>query len=182
LWRRLGDAERARDNEPWALAAYQRAVTTAPESDGALAARRGIVELAAISGREENSSLIALVEAEQNPDDVIRWARQAADPEAARAGFELAQALGVHLSRADEQLVAKLRPRPMASDEAYAASLDDVGDGTLADILELIGEALSLVAPDAKSSLERADLTTARRVASGTSAAAAALYPQIANA
>ena len=191
LWRRLGDAERARRNEPWALTAYQRAVATAPDSDGALAARRGIVELAAASGREENSSLIALVEAEQNPDDVIRWARQAADPEEARAGFELAQTLGVKLSRTDDQLLAKIRPRPMASDEAYAASLDDLerrelvddpGDGTLADILELIGEALSLVTPDARSSLERADLATARRVASGTNAAAAALYPQIANA
>ncbi|HEY3806479.1 MAG TPA: hypothetical protein VGL61_27935 [Kofleriaceae bacterium] len=191
LWRRLGDAERARRNEPSALTAYQRAVATAPDSDGALAARRGIVELAAASGREENSSLIALVEAEQNPDDVIRWARQASDPEEARAGFELAQTLGVKLSRADDQLLAKIRPRPMASDEAYAASLDDLerrelvddpGDGTLADILELIGEALSLVTPDARSSLERADLATARRVASGTNAAAAALYPQIANA
>src|SRR6185369_5319270 len=32
LWRRLGDAERARRNERAALEAYQRAVTTAPDS------------------------------------------------------------------------------------------------------------------------------------------------------
>ena len=49
LWRRLGDAERARGNEHAALRAYQRAVSTAPESDGALAARRGLVELAAVA-------------------------------------------------------------------------------------------------------------------------------------
>ena len=191
LWRRLGDAERARNNEPWALAAYQRAVATAPESDGALASRRGIVELAAATGRDETSSLIALVEAEQNPDDIIRWARSARDPEVARAGFELATALGIPLSRADEQFLAQHPPRAMASDEAYAASLDDLerrelvddpADGALADVLELIGEALALVVPDARSSLERAELAGARRVASGTMAAAAALYPQIANA
>ncbi|HEY1548037.1 MAG TPA: hypothetical protein VGG28_09455 [Kofleriaceae bacterium] len=191
LWRRLGDAERGRKNEPWALAAYQRAVATAPDSDGALAARRGIVELASTSGREETSSLIALVEAEQNPDDIIRFARGASDPEAARAGFELARVLGVRLTRADEQWLAEHPQKPMASDEAYAASLDDVtrkelvddpSDGALADILELVGEALQLIVPDARSSLERADLANARRVASGTSAAAAALYPQIANA
>ncbi len=191
LWRRLGDAERMRRNEAAALTAYQRAVTTAPDSDGALAARRGIVELATVSGRDETSSLIALVEAEQNPDDVIRWARSASDPETARAGFELAQALGIALSRADQQFLAAHPQRPMASDEAYAASLgdlerrelvDDPGDGALADVLELVGEALALVVPDARSSLERAELANARRVASGTSAAAAALYPQIANA
>lgn len=71
LWRRLGEAERARGDEAASLRAYQRAVATAPESDGALGARRGLVELAASSGRDEHSSRIALVEAHQDVGDVV---------------------------------------------------------------------------------------------------------------
>ncbi|MEO6775774.1 MAG: tetratricopeptide repeat protein, partial [Kofleriaceae bacterium] len=106
LWRRLGDAERTRKHQPGALAAYQRAVAVAPESEGALAARRGIVELASASGRTETSSLIALVEAEQDPNDVIKFARDAAangSTDDARAFFELARALGVVLTAGDER-------------------------------------------------------------------------------
>ncbi|MEP6859297.1 MAG: hypothetical protein ABJE66_01670 [Deltaproteobacteria bacterium] len=194
LWRRLGDAERTRKNQPAALAAYQRAVAVAPESDGALAARRAIVELASLDGRTETSSLIALVEAEQDPNDVIRFARDAAASgsiDDARAFFELARALGVVLTAGDERFLAKHALRPMASDEAYANPLDeperrtlvdDDNEGPVADLLELVGEAMGLVVPDARAALERADLKNARRIAAGTSAAAAALYPQIANA
>ena len=197
LYRRLGDAERARRNEPAALAAYQRAVALAPDSDGALAARRGIVELAAYTGRQEQSSLIALVEAEQAPADVIRWARQAAHAsgganlDEARIAYELARAQGVALGPDDERFLAAHPERPMAPDEAYAAALDDAerrelvddpDDGALAELLDLVGEAIALVCPDARTALDRAGLTYARRVGAATSATAAAMYPQIANA
>jgi tetratricopeptide (TPR) repeat protein len=194
LWRRLGDAERARNNQAGALTAYQRAVATSTESDAALAARRGIVELASTTGRLESSSLIALVEAEQEPNDVIKVARQAAEAgaiEDARAGFELARALGVALTTGDERFLNANRLKPMASDEAYGASLDeadrraivdDEADGVIGELLELIGEAIALICPDARTGLERADLASARRIAAGTSSATAALYPQIANA
>ncbi|HEY6035141.1 MAG TPA: tetratricopeptide repeat protein, partial [Kofleriaceae bacterium] len=194
LWRRLGDAERARRNQPEALAAYQRAVALAPDSEAALAARRGIVELASAAGRTETSSLIALVEAEQDPNDVIKFARDAAATGAvddARAFFELARALGVVLTAGDERFLAKHALRPMASDEAYANPLDEAerralvdedDEGVVGDLLELVGEAIGLVVPDARAALERADLKNARRIAAGTSAATAALYPQIANA
>ncbi|MFT3694961.1 MAG: tetratricopeptide repeat protein [Kofleriaceae bacterium] len=192
LWRRLGDAERARGNHGPALLAYQRAVSTAPDSEGAMAARRGIVDLASAAGRSETSSLIALVEAEQEPNDVIKAARHAADTgnvEDARAGFELARALGVVLTASDERFLAANKPKPMASDEAYAAALDDAdrralvddeADGLLGEVLELVGEAIALVCPDARNALERADLAGARRLASGNATAAA--FPQIANA
>jgi len=194
LWRRLGDAERARKNQPEALAAYQRAVAVAPESEGALGARRGIVELASAVGRTETSSLIALVEAEQDPNDVIKFARDAAAAgsiDDARAFFELARALGVVLTAGDERFLAKHAARPMASDEAYANALDEVerralvdedNEGVVGDLLELVGEAITLVVPDARAALERADLKNARRIAAGASSATAALYPQIANA
>ena len=194
LWRRLGDAERARKNQAAALGAYQRAVATAPEADGALAARRGIVELAAGTGRSETSSLIALVEAEQDPNDVIKTARDAATAgsiEDARAFFELARALGVTLTTGDERFLAQNPRKPMASDEAYAGTLDeperralvdDEVEGIVGELLELAGEAIALIVPDARNALERADLAGARRIASGTTSATAALYPQIANA
>jgi tetratricopeptide (TPR) repeat protein len=195
LWRRLGDAERGRSNLAGALAAYQRAVATSADSDAALAARRGIVELASKTGRNESSSLIALVEAEQEPNDVIKVARQAAEAgsiEDARAGFELARALGVALTTGDERFLGANRAKPMASDEAYGSALDpeerravvddEGGDGAIGDLLELVGEAIALICPDARHALERADLAGARRVSSSAGAATATLYPQIANA
>ncbi len=193
LWRRLGDAERARSNQSAALAAYQRAVATSPDADGAFAARRGIVELAATTGRNEASSLFALVEAEQDPNDVIKYARDAATAgaiEDARAFFELARALGVALTTSDERFLTTTAGKPMASDQAYAvvldeaerrALVDDDADGTLGEVLELVGEAVALIVPDARHALERADFKGARRVSSTSSSATAVLYPQLAN-
>ncbi|HEY0254121.1 MAG TPA: hypothetical protein VGC41_21480, partial [Kofleriaceae bacterium] len=108
--------------------------------------------------------------------------------EDARAGFELARALGVVLTAGDERFLTAHRAKPMASDEAYAASLDDAerralvdeDDGLLGELLELVGEAVALICPDARNALERADLSGARRIDPGTATAAA--YPQIANA
>lgn len=193
LWRRLGDAERARTNQGAALAAYQRAVATSPEADGAFAARRGIVELAASTGRTESSSLFALVGAEQDPNDVIKYAREAAiggNTEEARAFFELARALGVALTGNDERFLSASAGKAMASDQAYAtvldeaerrALVDDEADGTLGEVLELVGEAIALFCPDARHALERADLRAARRLGAASTSATAVLYPQLAN-
>jgi tetratricopeptide (TPR) repeat protein len=193
LWRRLGDAERARGDESAALTAYQRAVAIAPESDGALGARRGLVELATSAGRPAGESLAALVAADQEPADVLFHARELARAkrfEDARAMYELAGALGATSGDDDEQFYAAHAPRPLASDEAYAALpeherrelVDDPADEPLAQLFELLGEAASLVCGEAKSALERAGLADARRMPPTSEAAAAAMYPQIANA
>ncbi|HEX5062152.1 MAG TPA: tetratricopeptide repeat protein [Kofleriaceae bacterium] len=194
LWRRLGDAEKARHNERNALDAYQRAVSVAPESDAALGARRGLIELAASAGRSANTSRLALVEAEQDPNDVIASARELAAAgsfEEGRAMYELARTLGVELLAEDEQFLDENPPRPMASDEAYAVALDDrerralVDDeheGPLADLMLLLGEAANLVCPDAKTALDQEALFDARRVASSSEAAVVAMFPQIAKA
>jgi len=194
LWRRLGDAERARHNERNALEAYQRAVSVAPESDAALGARRGLIELASSAGRSANTSRLALVEAEQDPDDIIASARELAAAgsfEEGRAMYELARALGVELVAEDEQFLDENPAKPMASDEAYAVVLDDherralVDDeleGPLADLMLLLGEAANLVCPDAKSALDQEALFDARRVAASSDAAIVAMFPQIAKA
>jgi len=194
LWRRLGDAERGRRNERGALEAYQRAVQTAPDSEGALGARRGLIELAASSGRAEQTARLAVVEAEQEPADVIAAARELAaakEYEEARSMYELSRALGVKLTETDEQFLEEHPPRLMAADEAYAAVLDErerralVDDrdvGPLGEILTLIGEAASLVCPDPKTALDNEALTDARRISTTTATPVVAMYPQIAKA
>ncbi|NVB83566.1 MAG: tetratricopeptide repeat protein, partial [Kofleriaceae bacterium] len=308
LWRRLGDAEKARVNVRASLDAYQRAVVTAPESDGALAARRNLIKLASLLGRNEKTSRLALVEAEQRPADILEAARDLArsgDVEDARAMYELARAVVAEpsadspvtderatkpsldpfddrpthgklapekgarrqafddlptravpsiepddrptlarLSTGDDTTAPRARqatpsgttrprtleerptdadlprppdgrptesdlrrpavllaedeafldrnpPRIMASDEAYAAPLDDAerralvddtDDGVLGELLSMIGEVANLVCPDAKTALDNAALTDARRIGATSDAAAVAAYPQIAKA
>ena len=208
---------RRESNERAALDAYQRAVVTAPESDGALAARRGLIELAASFGKSAQTSRFALVEAEQNPGDIVATARALAksgDVEDARAMYELARALldepaadstathalerpslaalsrsddlgtrdtdltlsrdsrstdpditkpRVELLAEDETFLDRNAPRVMASDEAYAASLDeterralvdDPDDGVLGELLSMLGEVANLVCPDAKTAID----------------------------
>lgn len=194
LWRMLGDAERGRRNERAALDAYQRAVVTAPEADAALAARRALIELASAFGRSANTPRLALVEAEQDPADIITAARELAAGgviDDARALYELARVLDVELRAEDEQFLDEHPARPMASDEAYAAMLDeaerlalidDPAEGPLGDVLRLLGEAVSLVCTDAKTALDNEVLLDAKRIAASSEAAVVALYPQIANA
>ena len=185
LWRRLGDAERARGDEASALRAYQRAVSTAPESDGALAARRGLVDLAASHGRDANTSRMALVEAHQDVGDVLAWARgllAAGNAEDARAAFELAGALGAAFTDAPPP------PRPMASDQLYGGILDDderaalidgEDEGPLHEILGVLADAAPLLCPDARTALIDAGLHDARRVSATSDAAAVAMLPKI---
>ena len=207
LWRCLGDAERTRRNERAALDAYQRAVVTAPESDGALGARRGLIELASAHGRAANTSRLALVEAEQDPADILTSARElgaGGDLEGARAMYELARAVvpagrsessPLHsrheLVAEDEQFLADHAARPLASDEAYAAALDeaerralvdDPAEGPIGELLLLLGEAASLVCPDPKTALDDESLTDARRIPASSEAAVVAMYPQVAKA
>ncbi len=191
LWRRLGDAERDLGDEHAALLAYRRAVLTAPDSEGALASRRGLVELASTTGREQHSSLIALVEADQDPFDVLAWARtlmRGDEAEDARAAFELARAVGAPLSADDQRFLDSYRPRIMASDEAYSAPLseadrreliDDDGDAPIGDLLELLAEVAPLVCPNASTALVEANQMDAKRLPSTSDAATAAVYPQI---
>src|SRR5207249_1642893 len=103
------------------------------------------------------------------------------------------RARGTHRVPARRRGGAGLRrraPRAPASDEAYAPLpesdrrelVDDPADEPLGPLFELLGEAASLVCPDARTALERAGLADARRVPPTSDSAAAAMYPQIGNA
>ena len=193
LWRRLGDARRARGDAAGAQLAYERAVAAAPDADGAQAARRGLVALAAAAGRLDAGALAGLVAAEQDPADVLAWARECAAtaPDDARPLLDLARALGVELAAADEQFLARHPPRVLASDQAYAAPLDeaerralvdDEADAPLADVLAQLGEVATLLCPAAPAALADAGRADAERLTAQSPLAAAAAYPQIAKA
>jgi len=192
LWRRLGDAQRDLDDDAAAVSSYERAVTTDSTSEGALSARRALVELASTTGKEQHSSLIALVEAAQDPFDVLAWARSLArsdDFEDARAAFELARAIGARVTPVDEKFLAAHPARIMASDEGYASTLDvddrralvdDEADGILGDIFAMLGEALPLLSPNANNALVENNFLDAKRLPATSDAATAVMYPQIA--
>lgn len=191
LWRRLGDAERDLGNEHAALEAYRKAVVAAPESDGALAARRGLVELASTTGRPQDSALFALVEASQDPFDVLAWARNLArggETDDARAAYELALGLDARLTADDEKFFGAHEPRAMASDESYAtlldaatrkALIDDEDESGIGELMDVLADAYAMVAPSANAALVDANLMEAKRVAASSAAAAVAMYPQI---
>ena len=191
LWRRLGDAQRDLDDDAAAVSSYERAVASDALSPGAMAARRALVELASTTGKEQHSSLIALVEAAQDPFDVLAWARSLArseEYEDARAAFELARAIGARLTPDDEKFLTAHPARVMASDEGYASTLDpddratlvdDDADGALGEIFTMLGEALPLLCPNANNALVENNFMDAKRLPATGDAATAVMYPQI---
>lgn len=191
LWRRLGDAHRDLDDDQAAVTAYERAVATAATSAGALTARRALVELASSTGKEQHSSLIALVEATQDPFDVLAWARSLAradDYEDARAAYELARAIGARLTPDDDKFLGAHPPRVMASDESYTVALDvedrralidDAADGVLGEVFALLAEAIPLLCPNANNALVENNFLDAKRLPATSDAATAVMYPQI---
>ena len=193
LWRRLGDVESVRGNTQAALTAYERAIATTPDSSGAQGARRALVDLADTAGLPAGELLVALVEADPRPDDVIALARELASDaetfEDARARFELAIALGAALDVVEEKLLANHVVRPMASDEAYGAPLDDddrriaiddPDDAPIGELLDLVAEVATMVLPDARTALAQSEHAGAARLAASSNAAAVLMYPQIA--
>jgi hypothetical protein len=137
---------------------------------------------------------VAIALAAGDPRRAATWARRLMHPgpvEDTRAGLELARAIGAPLSDDDQRLLEAHPPRSMASDEAYAASLDDddrreliddPADRPLRGVLALLGEALPLVCPTATVALAEAGVPDAVRVTASREAATAAMYPQIARA
>ncbi|HEY5951765.1 MAG TPA: tetratricopeptide repeat protein [Kofleriaceae bacterium] len=194
LWRRLGDAERSRNRNAEAKAAYERAIAIGFDSPDAIAARRALIELTPKTARTIEA-LEVLVEADQLPADVIALARAfvAADRvDDARAVFDLARACGIQLASEDEQFIAQTAPRATAYDEqVYGSTLDDntrretiddPQDPPLGAVLEMLGEVLSLVAPDPTSALRGAGITDASRISMTSYSAVAAQYPHISKA
>lgn len=99
-------------------------------------------------------------------------------------------ALGVDakLTTEDEKFYAAHPPRQMASDEGYTAPIsaaerkeliDDEQDSPIGELLDILGEAYSIVAPSANAALVDANLMDAKRLPSTSDHVAAAMYPQL---
>jgi tetratricopeptide (TPR) repeat protein len=196
LWRRIGDARRMRDDAAAALPAYEAAIAASPDSDGALAARRGMLMLGADTPLDRATAMVQLrrlLDAEPHAAEALALARALAsdlDPGAvheARALFELASALGAEPSESDQAFLAANPARVMASDESYGVTLDeaeraivgDPDDAPLADILDACWEAAPFLVPDAKTALEQAGFAGADRLSPVSPTAVAAMFPQI---
>ncbi len=153
-------------------------------------------ELIALDPRDLDSivSATGVALAAGDPKRAAAWARRlvgAGDADDVRAGLELVCAIGAPLSPEDERFLDAHPPRPMPSDAAYAAALDDddrreliddPAERPLRDVLALLAEVLPLILPAATAALAEAGLADAARVPASSDAAAAALYPQIARA
>jgi tetratricopeptide (TPR) repeat protein len=197
LWRRLGDARRARGDVRGALAAYEKAVAAAPDSDAGIAARRIVIGLPGSGRLDVNlSHLRAVVATEQDPVEVLALGRALAvqtgagpvDEDGARALLELAATLGQELGPDDKKYLYAHPARTMASDEVYAASLDDDDhaalfadehDAPLREILAAMAEAAPLLLPEPARALEAAGVT-AERVGPREQSAAISIFSQIA--
>jgi hypothetical protein len=135
--------------------------------------------------------LEALVEFDPSPDRLRSLARalvQAGRIDDARAVLDLAVALRVPLSPEHEEL-ARTSPR-LAHDEAYAGHLDDQlhsetledGDGTVARVLDALGDEIALLAAVPARALFEAGFDPAARLTADAEPAVVTMWPKIAKA
>jgi tetratricopeptide (TPR) repeat protein len=182
LWRRLGEARRARGDVKGAVPSYEKAVATAPDSDAADAARDKLVLL--LGAEHATAHLRALAVRLARPADLLLLGRAlaaGAQLDGAHVALTLAGALGEALSGEDQTFLTAHPPRRMAPDETYAAALDeadlallgDGADGPLHELGAALGEAAALLWPDPTKAVGEG----ARRLGAGR---AAAIYHQVA--
>ncbi|TMQ19167.1 MAG: tetratricopeptide repeat protein, partial [Deltaproteobacteria bacterium] len=194
---RLGQARAQRGDLRQALAAYERAVAIAPDSDGATHARRDMVELlrqADDPARREAIApqLQAITAATGALGDLIAWAdelRRLGAADAARATLELALACGHPADVHQRAFLSIHTPHAMRDDEPYKAALDgdralvrDPGEVELAPVAAALAEVAALVWPDLDDTLARSGAAGARRVPATRNAAATAMLSRIATA
>jgi tetratricopeptide (TPR) repeat protein len=204
---RLGHARAQRGDVRQAMAAYERALASAGESDpapdAAIEARRGMVELLRAGGDASKRETIALhlqaiTCATGALADLVGWAdelRRQNLGDAGRATLELALACG-HPADVHQRAFLSIHPaRALRDDEAYKAALDpdrpdrggraliaDPELAALAPIAAVLAEAAALVWPDLDETLERNAVAAARRVPATLHAPATAMLSRIASA
>src|SRR5690606_7409350 len=107
LWARLAGARQRRGDTKGAVTAYQQAIALAPDSDGAMQARRALIEV--WSADSERLDVIVefrriLAADSLAPEDVIAYGRALCargSGDGGRALLELAGAMGCELSNED---------------------------------------------------------------------------------
>jgi hypothetical protein len=177
-------------------------VVTAGDSDGALEARRRLVEMWRPTLAEDPAlrdraieHLRAIAEGSGAVADVSAWAdelRRAGNAEVGRLAIALAQGLG---APPDVHLAAFLSQNPpppgLADDESYrgeisaddrAAFISDQDEAELAPLMAAIAEGAGLLWPDSGEALARAGAGAAKRVTASVHAPAVAMFPRITSA
>jgi hypothetical protein len=179
------------------MAAYEAAIAIAPGSEGAIQARRGLVELLRATddpARRESiaTHLQAITAATGALGDLVAWADElrrqgAADP--GRATLDVALACG-HVADVHQRAFLSIHtPYAMRDDEAYKAALDadrglvtDPEESSLGPVAVALSEAAAVLWPDLDEALARNDASGARRIPATRHAAAAAMFSRIATA
>jgi len=194
---RLGHARAQRGDARQAVAAYERAIAIAPESDGATDARRGLVELLRAANDPTKRETIAvhlqaITAATGALGDLVIWAdelRRQNAADAARATLELALACGHTADVHQRAFLSVHTPHAMHDDQPFKAALDgdralvsDPDQSALGQVAVILSDAAALVWPDLDDNLARNQVSGARRVPATRSAAATAMFPRIATA
>ena len=194
---RLGHARGQRGDVRQAVAAYERAISLAPGSEGATEARRGLVELFRAtddpSRREAIASHLQQITAATGAlADLVAWAdelRRQGAADAGRATLELALACG-HTADVHQRAFLSIHaPYTMRDDEAYKAALDadrtlvtDPGEAALAPVAVALAEAAAVLWPELDEALVRNGAAGARRIPATRHAPATAMFSRIATA
>jgi tetratricopeptide (TPR) repeat protein len=140
LWSRLGSARAQRGDTKQATTAFERAVAVAPDSPGATAARRKLVEFLRAAGTDDAGSAVAEGRREQVIEhlraiayasaelaDVVAWAdelRRGGRLDAAGVALELARGMGQTLDVHQTAFFAVNKPVTVRSDEAYRGAVE----------------------------------------------------------
>jgi tetratricopeptide (TPR) repeat protein len=194
---RLGHARAQRGDVRQAVAAYESAIAIAPAGDGALHARRGLVDLLRASddpARREGIAiqLQAITATTGALVDLVAWAdelRRQNLVDAAYATLELALACG-HAADVHQRAFLSIHTaHTLRDDEPYKAALDghralvsDLDEAPFAAVAVALSEAAALVWPDLDDALTRNDAASARRIPASVHAPATAMFPRIATA
>ncbi|MBP6628805.1 MAG: tetratricopeptide repeat protein [Kofleriaceae bacterium] len=197
LWERLGRARAGRGDGKQAAVAYERAIAVAPLSDGAIAARRRLVEIARAGDLSERQRevvidhLRAITHGSGELADLVAWAdelRRAGRVDATGAALELARGLGHAFDVHQTAFMTTHKASWLRPDEPYrgavetadrAGPLADEDEAPLLAVMATIAEATPILWSDLGEALARADLADARRVPATQHAPAAAIVPRL---
>ncbi|MBT8493618.1 MAG: tetratricopeptide repeat protein [Deltaproteobacteria bacterium] len=197
LYNRLGEARLGRNDRKGAAAAFESAIEVAPDSDGAMQARRGLLAMWKDSD-ETKERLVTyhrtLAADSRELEDIVAYGRamsKAKQYDGARALLELGKVLGYELSEDDLVFMRKQPVRVMAPDEAYNGVLAEqlyrrvVGEADVAlmsRVMATLWGSASLLFSDTETALAKAGLSSAERLTSSSNLPAAAIFTRIAKA
>ena len=179
LWSRLADARMQRGDVKGATTAYQQAIVLAEESDGAMRARRRLVEI----WKDDPDRVDVIVEFSRvlaadslEVADVVTYANALCERghgDGGRAILELAGAMGHELTNKQVSFLGLHPVRLMAEDEAYKGIIDgdarsellaDEDDEPMAAIMATLWEAAPLLWADVAGAQSRAGMSGARKL------------------